>query len=152
MALPFVVAQLAQDYFTRKRRPSARKRRRYPLFWAIAAVAQNALGVVFVLARFAMLILPRQGLFTILIGLAIMNFPGKYAIEQRIIRQPAVAKSLNKIRALGGRPALKVPSQKTWTNLSKCVARHSLDSKTHRKCALDVKVDPIHLQAARTLM
>jgi len=107
--LPFVVAKLPEDYFTRERRQSARKHRKYPLFWAFLTLGQNALGIFLVLAGLAMLVLPGQGLLVILIGLALTNFPGKYAIERRIIRMPAIAASLNKIRKLAGRPALRLP-------------------------------------------
>lgn len=110
IALPFVVAQLPEDYFTRERRHSARKHRKYPLIWSLIAILQNILGVAFVLAGIAMLVLPGQGLITILIGLALTNFPGKYDVERRILQHETVAKSLNKIRELAGRPPLKVPS------------------------------------------
>jgi hypothetical protein len=55
-----------------------------------------------ILAGIAMLVLPGQGTVTILIGLALTNFPGKYALERRIASQPAVRATLNKIRGLAG--------------------------------------------------
>ena len=58
-----------------------------------------------------MLVLPGQGTVTILIGLALTNFPGKYALEQRIVCQPAVAKTLNRIRQLGGVPPFRMPCE-----------------------------------------
>lgn len=57
-----------------------------------------------------MLILPGQGALTILIDLALTNFPGKYAIERRIASSPAVGWTLNRIRALAARPPLQLPS------------------------------------------
>jgi hypothetical protein len=57
-----------------------------------------------------MLVLPGQGTVTILIGLAISNFPGKFAIEQRIASQPAVGNTLNKIRKLSGVSPLQMPT------------------------------------------
>lgn len=110
MALPFVVANLPEDYFVRRRRAVARRERKYPWLWRLVAVAQNALGAIFVLAGILMLVLPGQGILTILIGLAITNFPGKYAVERAIIRQEAVRRALNKMRAVAGRPPLILPA------------------------------------------
>ena len=69
------------------------------------------LGVVFILAGLAMIVLPGQGVLTILIGLALTNFPGKYALEQRLVRRPAVSGALNWIRQKAGRPPLEIPEE-----------------------------------------
>jgi|TARA_B110000483_G_C18031019_1_gene478733 hypothetical protein len=42
-----------------------------------------------------LLFLPGQGLLTILIGLMLMNYPGKSRLEQKIVRMPGVLASLN---------------------------------------------------------
>ena len=57
----------------------------------------------------ALLALPGQGLLTILIGLALMNFPGKRALELWLIRLPMVLRAVNWIRKRGGREPLQVP-------------------------------------------
>jgi len=108
--LPIVVAKLPEDYFTRDKRKPAASTRKRPLVWGALAVIKNLLGVVLILAGLAMLVLPGQGAVTILIGLALTNFPGKFALERRIARQPAVGKTLNRIRELAGRPPLQMPS------------------------------------------
>ena len=45
-----------------------------------------------------MLVLPGQGLFTILIGLMMSNYPGKYYIEKKIIAIPSILKTINWLR------------------------------------------------------
>ena len=50
-----------------------------------------------------MLILPGQGILTILIGLFLMNFPGKFKLERKLIAMPKVLKSLNWIRTKAGK-------------------------------------------------
>jgi hypothetical protein len=57
-----------------------------------------------------MLLLPGQGLLTILMGLALTNFPGKYDLERRIVSRPAVSTALNRIRRAGSRPPLEMPA------------------------------------------
>lgn len=55
-------------------------------------------GVVLLLCGIAMLVLPGQGLLTILIGLSLIPFPGKKKIEQNILARKSVRFSLNWIR------------------------------------------------------
>lgn len=109
VALPVVVIKLPEDYFTADRRKPASRTHGYPLLWAAVALLKNLLGLVLIVAGLVMLVLPGQGTVTILIGLALTNFPGKYAIERRIVCQPAVGKTLNRIRELGGVPPFSMP-------------------------------------------
>jgi len=109
VALPLVIIKLPEDYFSREKREPARRARKHPLFWGFVTVLKNLLGLVLILAGIAMLVLPGQGILTILIGLAISNFPGKYALERRIAGRPAVGKTLNRIRRAAGRPPLVMP-------------------------------------------
>ena len=118
VALPIIVIKLPVDYFTQERRVSTRQDRKYPLLWGIGALVKNLLGVILIVAGLAMLVLPGQGIVTILIGLALTNFPGKYAIERRIARQPAVGKTLNRIREWAGQPPLIMPAETTESEKS----------------------------------
>lgn len=110
VAFPLVIINLPEDYFTRERREPAYRQRRHPLVWFAATVATNLLGAFLVTAGIAMLVLPGQGLLTILIGLSLLNFPGKFALERRIVGRPGVAHTLNRIRELAGRPRLQLPA------------------------------------------
>jgi len=105
LLLPVVVLRLPADYFTATRQDLAAERS--PLQWA-GHVAKNVLGGVFVLAGIAMLVLPGQGLLTILIGLLLVDFPGKRALERRFVRRRGVLEFLNRLRARHGRPPLQV--------------------------------------------
>ena len=111
VALPVAVVTLPEDYFTRERREAAGRSRKRPLLWGLVAFVKNLLGIVLILAGLTMLVLPGQGAITILIGLALTNFPGKYAIERRIACQPAVGRTLQRIRELTGRPPLRMPPE-----------------------------------------
>jgi hypothetical protein len=70
---------------------------------------KNLFGGVLVLAGVAMLVLPGQGILTILVGLMFLDFPGKFALERRLARQPPVLRAINWIRARGGRKPLEMP-------------------------------------------
>ena len=110
VALPLVVKQLPADYFVSEKREPARKDRKHPFVWAMLSFVKNLLGILLILVGIAMLVLPGQGTVTILIGLAISNFPGKYRLERKIASQPAVGETLNKIRKITKSPPLLFPS------------------------------------------
>jgi hypothetical protein len=113
VALPVAVMKLPVDYFVREKREPARRTRKHPFVWAAISLGKNLLGLLVILVGTVMLVLPGQGIVTILIGLAITNFPGKYALERRIASQPAVGAALNKLRKLTGRRPLLIDDPKS---------------------------------------
>ncbi len=64
-----------------------------------AVIAKNVVGAILVLAGIVMLIGPGQGILTILIGLVLMDIPGKRPLEARIIKRPAILSAANSLRA-----------------------------------------------------
>ena len=105
LLLPVFVVRLPADYFLASRSEAAA--RRGVVQW-IGRAGKNLLGVVFVLAGLAMLVLPGQGLLTMLIGLLLIDFPGKRAIERRLVGRPKILAFLNRIRARRGRGPLRL--------------------------------------------
>ncbi|MHC4516897.1 MAG: PGPGW domain-containing protein [Planctomycetota bacterium] len=107
IAIPMLIARLPQDYFAHRRRHRLREDRRSPIA-LLGVIVKNLFGGLLVLAGILMLALPGQGILTILIGLTIMNFPGKYRLERWLVGRPAVLKALNWIRAKTNKPPLHV--------------------------------------------
>jgi hypothetical protein len=70
---------------------------------------KNLLGVVFVVAGLLMLFLPGQGILTLLVGLVIMNYPGKFALERWLIQRPYVMHAVNWLRKKYNHPPLLAP-------------------------------------------
>jgi len=103
--LPVIVVRLPADHFLKSRRERKERPGFGPLLWRIG---KNVLGFVFLLAGIAMLILPGQGLLTLLIGLLMLEFPGKRALERRLVRRPKILAFLNRMRAKRDRPPLRV--------------------------------------------
>ena len=109
VVLPIIVARLPVDYFTRdQRHPEGHAPAITPRL--LSLVGKNLLGLVLLLAGVAMLVLPGQGILMILIGLMLMNFPGKRALERRLVQQPSVWQAMNWIRAQAHQPALEMPA------------------------------------------
>ena len=109
VVFPLVVAHLPTDYFVRDKRAPAHRRRRHPVVWVLLTVMKNIFGFALILAGVAMLVLPGQGILTILMGVALANFPGKFTLERRLVRQPAVGRTLNRIREIAGKVHLELP-------------------------------------------
>jgi hypothetical protein len=115
IALPLVVASIPADYFRRDHRYASRQPTPLGVLHLLSLLLRNVLGLVFVIAGIAMLVLPGQGILTIVIGLMLMRFPGKQALERRFILQPSVLRAINWMRAKAHRPPLEVPATETTT-------------------------------------
>jgi hypothetical protein len=51
---------------------------------------------------------PGQGLLTILLGLILLDFPGKRRLERWILRRPGILDRVNRLRHRFGRPSLQL--------------------------------------------
>jgi len=81
----------------------------HPAVRIVYVILKNILGGLFLLAGLAMLVLPGQGIISILIGLSFLSLPGKRRLVRRIIRTPSVLRSINGLRRRAGKPPLHVP-------------------------------------------
>jgi hypothetical protein len=73
-----------------------------------AVVAKNVFGV-FLIGLGIILSLPGvpgQGFLTILLGLIMLDIPGKRPLEARIIKRPSILSAINKFRARYNKPPL----------------------------------------------
>jgi len=103
MFVPWIVARLPVDYFLRHDQREAARRRLHPLLVPLLALGRNLVGLGLLSAGFAMLFLPGQGLLTMLLGLSLMDFPGKHRLRERLLRQPQVEAGLNWLRRRAGK-------------------------------------------------
>lgn len=91
-----VIAYLPRDYFTATKPVS---RIKHPILRVGLAVLKNLFAVLLIIVGIAQLVLPGQGVLTILMGLVISDIPGKRRLERRLIRLPTVLAAANAIRA-----------------------------------------------------
>ena len=80
-----------------------RERQRGPETEAHFDLGISTQNLLLVAAGLAMLFLPGQGLLTVLIGVSVMDFPGKRGLLQRLVRGPKVQRTLNWIRRKRGK-------------------------------------------------
>ena len=65
-------------------------------------VLRNTVGGALVALGVALLFLPGQGLLTIVLGLALADFPGRRRLLARVLRSPGVLHGLNRLRRRQG--------------------------------------------------
>ena len=104
-----VVVRLPTDYFVRHSEPDGFWHLHPVLRWGLIA-AKNALGWLIVLLGLVLSLplVPGPGFLFILVGLGLVDFPGKRSLERRLIGLPRVLASLNRLRARFGRPPIQV--------------------------------------------
>ncbi len=102
----YYLTTIPHDYFVRSHLPFEKLRGRSPLLWWALMIAKNLAGVLFILAGLIMFVTPGQGVLTLVMGLALVNFPGKQRLERAILNQPVVRNAVNRMRARAHRPPL----------------------------------------------
>lgn len=105
IAIPFILVRLPADFFD-IRVPRPWMKDHHPVLRVIGHLVKNVVGAIFLLAGFLMLFLPGQGILTILIGISMLDFPGKRKLEAKMIGQPAVLNVINGMREKFGKPPL----------------------------------------------
>ncbi|MCO6442322.1 MAG: hypothetical protein J5I81_14885 [Nitrococcus mobilis] len=109
IAVPWVVTIVPADYFTHRFRRRLHRRGNNSAGIWLWLMAKNLLGGILVMLGLIMLVAPGQGILTILIGLGIADFPGKYHLERRLVGLPGILRTINWIRRRHGRPPLEAP-------------------------------------------
>ena len=104
-AIPMILVRLPADYFD-TRTPRHWMKDHHPALRLLGLVLKNVIGAVFLLAGFAMLFLPGQGVLTMLIGISLMDFPKKRELEAKMVGQPTVLGVINSMRHKFGKPPL----------------------------------------------
>jgi hypothetical protein len=107
--VPVLIIRIPCDYFahTRRHRWDPWEYRHPFMRWGLL-IGKNLLGWVVILLGIAMLVLPGQGVLTILIGMILINFPGKYRLERWFVTRGPVLKAINLIRQRSGREPLDI--------------------------------------------
>ena len=105
--LPFMIVRLPEDYFLESHRPL--RLSRFLIVRLILMALKNLIGLGFVVLGFLMLFVPGQGVLTIVVGLTIMNYPGKFRLERWLVMRPRVLPALNWLRKRYGYAPLQDP-------------------------------------------
>ena len=84
--------------------------KRHIVIHVLLVIAKNVAGGLLVILGLIMSVpgVPGQGLLTALIGLSLLNFPGKRRMERRFVRIHAVFRGVNRLRVRFHRSPLEL--------------------------------------------
>ena len=104
IVISYLITQLDKGYFLRKKQSGEHMieslhltAKNSPLTYLVK-MAKIIFGLILLVCGLVMLVLPGQGLLTMLIGLSLLPFPGKQKLEQNILDRKSIRQSLNWIR------------------------------------------------------
>ena len=107
LGISWFVAQIPEDYFLRSKRQPSKWQEQRPILRFVIIFGKNLIGLSLIIGGLLMLVLPGQGLLTIVTGLLLINYPGKYKLEQKLSSMPSIFKALNWIRVKAKKPPLQ---------------------------------------------
>lgn len=94
----FAIVKIPADYFSSAYPSKIRSNQPFFIRWG-AVILRNLCGVFLLIAGVIMIVGPGPGVLAILLGLIMMDIPGKRPLEVKIIRRPAVLSAINNLRA-----------------------------------------------------
>lgn len=106
---PLIIVLLPHDYFVREEATFGSLNP----FRMVLRLLKNIFGVVLFVAGLLMLFLPGQGLLSILLGISLINFPGKRRLEMRLLAFKRIRASVAWIRLKANRPPIILPEDAT---------------------------------------
>jgi hypothetical protein len=95
LVMQWLILRLPADYFVRPPQRHSPQFLGQFLLWGL----KNLSGVVLVIAGLVMIVTPGPGLLAMVLGLSLVNFPGKRRLEERLLCQPRVLHAANRYRA-----------------------------------------------------
>ncbi len=107
LGISWFIAQIPEDYFLRSKRQPSKWREQKPILRFVVMFGKNLIGLSLIIGGLLMLVLPGQGLLTIVTGLLLVNYPGKYKLEQKLSSMPSIFRALNWIRSKAKKPPLQ---------------------------------------------
>jgi len=101
--IPLIIGRLPENYFVKQSAPPVHR---------FLQLLRYMFGIFLLVAGILMLFLPGQGLLTMVLGLSLLDFPGKYQIVENLLRTESIRKALNWIRNKRGTTPFQFPGRK----------------------------------------
>jgi archaellum biogenesis protein FlaJ (TadC family) len=98
IAVPYLITLIPEDYFSHDRRTSTGFSGHHPVIRLVLILLKNIIGYSLIILGMVMLVLPGQGILTMLIGFVLIDFPNKYQMERWLVSLPRVLKTMNWFR------------------------------------------------------
>jgi len=111
IVIPWILVEMPADAFTNVKRYSWLDKKpasvRIPF-----RIIKNLLAFGLILLGAGMFVTPGPGMFPILLGVLLADFPGKLKLQRWILSKPYVMNSMNWLRRKFRRPPLRKPRAK----------------------------------------
>jgi hypothetical protein len=106
VAVAIAVVRLPDDYFSRPGPPV-----RHTRTSTLRRIARNLLGILLIAVGVVLSVpgIPGQGVLTILLGVMLVDFPGRWKAERWLVSHPGVLAAMNTLRRRFGKPPLREP-------------------------------------------
>lgn len=103
----FILVKIPSDYFKASNHSTFLKNQS-PVVRVLVIIGKNLLGVVLVVLGILLSLpgVPGQGVLTILLGIMLLDFPGRRRFERWIVGWPKVFNGINKLRQRFDKPPL----------------------------------------------
>jgi hypothetical protein len=107
LAIGVVMVKIPANYFSSHYKEDFLPNSSWAVRWG-AVIAKNIFGLFLIVLGILLSLpgVPGQGILTILLGLIMIDIPGKRPIEARIIKRPAVLAAVNNLRERYAKPPL----------------------------------------------
>jgi hypothetical protein len=102
-----ILVKLPADHFSKNRKTKFWAGPR-PALHAAKMIGKNILGVFLVALGVVLSLpgIPGQGLLTILLGIMLLDFPGRDRLEQKLLSKQSIVNTINRLRGRFGKPPL----------------------------------------------
>ena len=102
-----ILVKLPADHFSKNRKTEFWSGRN-PALNAAKVIGKNILGVFLVVLGIVLSLpgVPGQGLLTVLLGIMLLDFPGRERLEQKLLSKPSIVNTINRLRGRFGKPPL----------------------------------------------
>ena len=108
-AIAIVMVKIPANYFSSHYVQDFLPNSSWIVRWG-AVILKNIFGVLLIGLGIILSLpgVPGQGILTILLGLIMLDIPGKRPVEARIIKRPTVLAAINNLRQRYGKPVLEL--------------------------------------------
>jgi hypothetical protein len=105
----FILVKLPANHFSKSRKTKFWSGP-HPLLHAAGIVGKNIAGVLLVALGIILSLpgVPGQGLLTVLLGIMLLDFPGRTRLEQKLLSRPSIVNAINSLRGRFGKPPLQL--------------------------------------------
>ena len=105
----FILVKIPANHFSKTRKTTFWSGP-HPMLHAAGVVGKNIGGLLLVAIGIVLSLpgVPGQGLLTVLLGIMLLDFPGKHRLEQKLLSRPSIVNAINKLRGRFGKDPLEL--------------------------------------------